>query len=334
MTSYDGYGSVGTPVKPPCGKSVPARPASSSGGGTKALTGAMKLIRFQDIPNQPALGYDLDGLCTCPGKTACRNKLGPDKPCDVPAGTGIDNAAGAILALLYPPSAAQSLTDSLKRGQNGMVVQIQNYNGLKDDADVSVALYNVVGVNGKSDGTGNAAFDGNDEMILDDASLEINTTGPRFTDTSAYVAGGVLVGKLDFDLRLAIPPGTIDAQAPVVAVVPLKAAYIVGKITIVGGTGLEMEDAQLVGRIKENDIFTQISRIGLCQDSGSFEPVKQRACTALDLPAKPGDEAKDLVCDALSLAVGVVIAPARLGGHAAVDNGTGLCGAESLVSCD
>lgn len=331
VTGYDGFAATGTVVKPACGKSRPERPLAATGGGDRALTGTMKLIRFQELPNAPPLGYNIDKLCTCPDKKACRSR-GVDDACDLPIGSGIDNAAGQILRFLYPPGSAQTLTDSLKRGRNGMVVQIQNYNGLKDDPDVSVALYNVVGVNGKADGTGLAKFDGDDEMIVDDKSLVINTMGPQYQTNSAWVAGGVLVAELAFDLRLEVPNALIDASS--VAFVPFKSATLIGKITIVGGTGLEMEDAQLVGRIAEPDLFAQISRIGLCQDSGPFPDVKKKACAALDLPVDPASDGKNVDCNALSLAIEVVITGARLGGHLPVNNGPSLCGNETVGRCD
>jgi hypothetical protein len=39
-------------------------------------------------------------------------------------------------------------------------------------------------------------------------------------------------------------------------------------------------------------------------------------------------------CDALSLAVGITVAPVRLGPTAGVDSGVGACGKEPTPTCD
>ena len=332
ITSYDGFASSSTaPLG--CGKEIPAQPPASTGGGDKTFVGTMSFIRFIDQDDASTLGYDLDKLCTCPGKQACHSLQGAGKPCDVPAGTGVDNAGGAVLNQLNFGAGGDALTEKLRRGRSGLVVQIKNFNGARDDADVTVSLYNVVGVNGKTDGTGVADFKGSDEMIVaDDSLLNVDTLGPKYTDLSAYVADGVLVASLDFPLRLEIPNPVIDASS--IVFVPMKTGHLIGKIETVGASGLRMTDAQFVGRITQAGIFEQLGRLGVCQDGGAFAGIKESTCLALDLPTAPAMDGKDQACDALSLAIGVVVSPARLAGHAPVVDPPSLCGQEPAATCN
>ncbi|MBX3187796.1 MAG: hypothetical protein KF819_12305 [Labilithrix sp.] len=331
VTSYEGF--TPTAGALPCPKSIPPRNPSAPGGGNKTLVGTMNFVRFFAQGDASDLGYDLDNLCTCPGRGACRSKKEAfGGPCDLPAGSGADNSIGQILKVLYPSARNEDLIPSIQAGRFGVVVRIQGWNGLRDDADVAVSLFNAVGVNGKSDGTGRATFDGNDGMIVDRSSLLAAVDfGSKYYDTSAYVTGGLLVAKLDFDFRLEIPNALIDASS--VSSVPLRPAFFIGRIQPVGEGGLKMTDAQLVGRIPAKDVFGQLSGIGLCQDSGFYEPVKQQTCEAMDLPTDPAQTGKDVACDALSFAIGVSIVPAKLGGIGDAPPAARLCGDEATDDC-
>ena len=329
FTSYDGFTADGTV----CGKRVPDRPSAAMGGQGGEIVGAMSELRFIAAEDAAPLGFDLDTLCTCPGKRACTNASAADQQCDVP-NTGIDNAGGLILSVLFPAQLNSRLQGSLRAGVNGLVVRVQGWDGTPNDADLKVSLYNVVGLKGSDGGDPLARFDGNDELIVDDSSLLTTADlGPKYFDTSAYVAGGVLVAAFDFDFRLAVPNLT-DAAAPPSAVeVPLRTARLVGTIERVGASGLRMGDAQLVGRLPADRIFAQLSRIGLCQNSADFAKIKGSTCASLDLPTSPSQDGRNVACDALSFAIGLKISPARLGGHAAPAPAPAPCGDEAPQRC-
>jgi hypothetical protein len=330
VTSYDGF----APDGPTCGKRVPDRPSAAKGAPGGELVGAMTKLQFLSLPAGPPLGYDLDKLCTCPAKRACNNTKATDQQCDVP-NTGIDNAAGAILNVLYPPQADALLQGSLKQGVNGLIVRVQGWDGTADDADVNVSIYNVAGLKAAADGGALATFDGNDEFLVDEASLlNIDDLGSKFFDTSAYVAKGVLVASFDYDLRLQVPNQLDAAAPPSVVAIPLTSARLVGKIEKVGTNGLRMSDAQLVGRIPLDRIFTQLGNIGICSDNPVFGQVKKSTCAALDLPVNPNQDGKNVACDALSFAIGTTIGPAKLGGHAAVAAGVSPCTDTTPQSCN
>ncbi|MDB4936517.1 MAG: hypothetical protein JWP87_3489 [Labilithrix sp.] len=327
VTSYDGF----TPEGPPCGKRVPDRPGAGTGGpGGGNLFGALSAVRFLEPPGAPPLGYDLDKLCTCPDRRACKNPKAVDQQCDVP-GTGIDNAAGGILNVLFPPQADALLQSSLRHGKKGIMIRVQGWDGSANDSDVSVSVFNIVGLKGDEEGGAPATFDGGaDEFIVDDASLlNAMDLGSRYFDTSAYVTNGLLVAALDYDFRLEVPTG--DAAA--VVFVPLRAARLVGKIERVGTTGLRMSNAQLVGRVPIAEIFAQLAAIGLCQNNPMYPTVKASTCAALDLPAKPANDGKDVGCDALSIAIGITAGPAKIGGHAPSAGAQSPCGDQPVERC-
>jgi hypothetical protein len=327
VTSYDGF----TPEGPTCGKRVPDRPGATGGAAGGNLFGAMTAVRFLEPAGAPPLGYDLDKLCTCPDRRACKNPKAVDQQCDVP-GTGIDNAAGGILNVLFPPQADALLQDTLRHGRSGIMIRVQGWDGSPDDSDVSVSVFNIVGLKGDEDGGAPATFDGgNDEFIVDDASLlNAMNLGSRYFDTSAYVSNGMLVASLDYDFRLSVPT-TPDASA--VVFVPLRVARLVGKIERVGTEGLRMTNAQLVGRVPVADIFAQLANIGLCRDNPMFPTVKASTCAALDLPAKPANDGRDVGCDALSIAISITAGPAKIGGHAAAAGAQSPCGEQTPETC-
>jgi hypothetical protein len=330
VTSYDGY----TPDGPPCGKRFPDPPAASAGKTGPERLGMLTFLQFLDQPNTERLGYDLDNLCTCPDVDArpCRNpNAGGDLQCDF-ENTGIDNAAGSILSVLFPPEANDRIQDTLRHGKNGLVVRVREWDGTADDASVNVAIFNVVGLKGDEDGAHPAKFDGNDELVVDEQSLlNVPDLGPKYFSASAYVTKGKLVAALpeyDFRIEVSTPLGTN------VVAIPLRQAHLVGTIQKVGTGGVRILDGQLVGRLPVEDIFRQISGIGLCRADPPFADIKKRTCAALDLPltTTTGRSTK-LTCNALSFAIGTKIEPAKIAGSLAVPITPSRCGEEPPERC-
>ncbi|MDB4941980.1 MAG: hypothetical protein JWP97_1514 [Labilithrix sp.] len=315
FVSYDGFHEDKA-----CGKRVPARPSGGPVTAGGELVGAMSELRFLAAAGGAPLGYDLDGLCTCPEKRACTNVAATDQQCDVPS-TGIDNAGGKILGLLFPPDADGRVQSALDTGQFGLVLRVQDWDGKPDDADVKVSAYNVAGI---QDGA----------FLVDDASLLTSQDlGARVFDTSAYVAGGLLVATFDLDLRLVVPTGAEAAQPTTIVTIPLSASKLVGRIAKVGDKGLVLTGAQLVGRITAPRIFEQLGALGICQGSAAFPGLKQQTCAALDVPALPTLDGKGAACDALSFAVGATFVPVTIGGHAPAAPPIKACAGEAPVTC-
>jgi len=320
LTSYEGFGPAAE-ATPACGKRWPARPAIAD-SGERELVGAVSRLTLFDPPDGGRLGYDLDGLCTCPDpRQACRPRSA-EPPCDE-IGTGVDNAAGEILGNIFSANGPDPLNEDLALGRHGVVVRIRGYNGRLNDPKVQVSLFNVIGLRDAE----RAAFDGRDAFVVD--ALESTDFGTHFIDTSAYVAGGVLVAALDFDLRLNAQ--VADASTPVLA--PIRAARLIGTVRIIGESGLELDDAQIVGRVRQEDLFRQIGRLGLCPGTELYPRVRTQACGLLDLPADPGRDRGDAPCDAISFAIGIRVTAATIGGQGQAHDGDGVCGAAPVEPC-
>lgn len=334
VTSYDGFTADGTT----CGKRFPARPAAPTSGsaGDKELVGVASDVELIDDGAGGPLGYDLDGLCTCPTDLgACRTKTGRGEPCD--QAKGIDNATGVMLRVLVASddSRNKAFTDNFRSGRHGLAVRVQGYNGGRDDPDVAVGLYNVVGVNGDADGGAQARFDGTDQIIVaSDSTANPDNLAPQYVSVSGYVSGYTLVAPFaEFPFRLEIPPMT-GVGPPSVTYIKLKAATFIGKLqkSAIDG-GLAMTDTQLVGRLRVLDILEQLQAIHICRDGG-FDQAKAQACAALDLPLNAKLDGKDVPCDALSFALGVRIKPAKITGFAPARTQPNPCGTEPIGTCE
>lgn len=326
VTSYDGYVHEG-----PEARRFPGRPPPSGAKSGPELLGAMSSLRFLDRGDAGTLGYDLDGLCTTSSldTRACTNAKAVDQT-DL-QGRCIDNAAGAILGNLYPPSADERLLESLRHGRNGVLIRVSDWDGTPNDSSVKVALFNVVGVEGDQDGGAPATFKGQDRFIIDkDSVYNEEDVVPKFVAPAAYVAEGVLVAPLDtFVFRIEVPNAQGTAS---VVFIPLSAATFIGAIARVGASGLRMNAAQLVGRLPVVQLFKQISGIGVCRDSRDFEGIKAQTCAALDLPLDPAAR-RSAPCDALSFAMGFSISPAQLGALASSPGVPSVCGEEPDETC-
>lgn len=286
-------------------KRWPERPNTAPGGTNDNIVGVTRAMKLTSASGG-TIGFDLDGLCTCPDKGSCRNPKAAQAACDI-AGGGIDNSAGAFLGAFQVKD--QDLADGILKGRHGIAVRLDRYNGLPNDPDVTVTLYNVVGVDGKLDGTGTAKLDGTDVFTVDKAS----TGGPellaRFVAVDAYVAGGVLVAPLDFDLRFV----NVQPQlGPLAVTEAMKSVRLVGKIDDARNGKLTMKDALLVGRIPVSTMFARAASASSCSDAGLYPQFLEAVCGSLDLPTEEADDGKDKACDALSFAMKLEIGPGNL----------------------
>lgn len=286
VKSFDGYSDCAP-------KRWPDRPRVSSGGNNE-LFGATRSMS-PVAAGGGTIGFDLDGFCTCPGKSSCVNHHpAPDGLCDKTA-SGVDNQGANFLSAFRLTDA--NLGESIQRGLMGIAVNVSKYNGRADDPDVVATIYNVVGVGGRTDGSATARFDGNDTVITNEQ------TG--YADINAYVAGGVLVGTFaTFDLRLVNQQQGVS----VTSVVTMKSVHLVGKMEA-GPSSLTMRDAVLVGRIPLATMFSRAAAASSCSDAGVFEGLLPTVCGQLDLAADEKDDGRDQACDALSIGLRMEIVP-------------------------
>ena len=249
------------------------------------------------------VGYDIDGLCTCPDRTACiGDRLG--EPCD-DGDAGVDNAVDGLFRLIESRGVAiddKGLSSALAKGRFGIVVRVDDYNGLPDDPKVKVTVFNAVAVNRDQDGK--ARFDGTDEWVLDKESF-VDKGIPLFSTTTAWVTGGVLVAPLpQLILRLRYPVVVETDQFGLVQI-DLRDAHVVARITT-GATGAAtmLTDGVVTGRSPASALLAQMVRSGACRDGGLYPILKLTICGARDLGLLPSNDGTNVSCDALSVGLG------------------------------
>lgn len=323
VTGYDGfYGASAT-----CGARVPAPPAKSANKtATGTFVGAAQTFRFaNDAGAQPAtLGLDLDEHCQFP---ACVPKSGN------PRDLGVDNVLGKFISEKLRPQEDISIR-AIKNGTLGLLVEVTNWNGAEDD-EIDVSLFNVAGINGSADGGAQSVNDGSDVYIARDEDVKALPPVPKFAFTSnkAYVTKRQLVARfLLVRLRVITPttPTTIAAIE-----LPISDAVLVGTVSLVKG-GIEMKDAQLVGRVLDRDMLSIISQLGLCPDSTDYSDRKSDLCGIVDLTDSTNTDGEKRPCTSASISIGLAIAPAKrdpattapapLGPYLCPDNPSDTCG--------
>ena len=243
----------------------------------------------------------------------------------------MDNKGGPLLGALFEND--EALQQSIAHGLQGILVRLDRYNGLANDPDVIASIYNVVGVNEKTDGTGTAKFDGTDSFIVDSNSIiSDGEMKSKYFDEGAYVADNVLVATIpSFRLRLLIPPS--DLSPPVEVIEELRGAQFVGRLEGDASTGIRIEHAVLAGRIPLATMFLQAGPASVCSDAGLFPTIKQSVCGSLDMTVDPQADA-GTSCEALSFAIQLDIVPAQLrNGPKAAPAGAPPC-PPTNISCE
>jgi hypothetical protein len=316
LTSFDGIGPHALPASSPDDASTmadveagppscvhahwPSRPAGvDPPRDLGELTAAVTRLRILDPTTQgKPLGFDLDGLCTCPDPAACVGQRA-DMPCDTDA--GIDNAGDGLFRLLAGqglPLDDTGLRTGITAGQYGLVLRLTGYSGDASDPSVGVAFFNAVGVNG--DG-GVPREDGRDDWVIDEESL-IDQKFPAFIATSAYVSDRVLVAEfVRLVVRARVPTGNSSWG---LIELELRDAHVVASLGVPGNGGVPLSDGQIVGRMPLASFLAQGMRSGACLDSGLYQAVKPIVCAARDLPLDPAKDGRDTPCEALSSAFG------------------------------
>jgi len=318
----------------------PGRPAASDGdggdippviaafetidiglGGTTADGGPTPL---------PPFGYDLDGVCTCPGPPSCQqaSKTAPES-CDDDAGR--DHAA--ITLFRYLGAAASTGTSQIDQGlmagQYGILLVIKNYNGQQNDSSVTVEFYVSNGLNRDPDGgIPTPRFDGTDQWTIDPSSL--SGSQPVFIDDRAYVSMGTVVAHMTKPIPIAFGDRSFLGGATML----LSGAVIVGDLQLLhvgGGTsttlGLGLGQGTIAGRWGTSDLLSTLATIPsngggfLCgTDSVPYQLIKATVCGSADISQNAeNDNASPLAqCDAVSVGLQFTAVPAQLGNVLAV----------------
>ena len=341
-----GLSDVATPeageAGPACTSARPPPRPEGQLGGDLVVVNAIRTFEFGEAndPQKPTSeGLDLDSTCTCPGTRSCRPVLGAGT-CDFLG--GVDNAAGPyFISLVSVLGKDNSVSARIARGQYGLTVRIKNYNGLADDDEVEVAIFNSFGLDvstgdAGTDGSTDAGsvrttpqFDGNDRWTVDAKSLLGGTAYlPNIVDTRAYVRGFTVVATLSNSIR--VGPYTV----------PIVGGTLLAHIVKSGDT-FACDRGTISGRTNARELLTALESVPnpiapssfLCGEDSVFKNVRDRFCQTLDITTDPTLDGRDAPCDAASFSVRFTSSPALLG--AVVDNGRPQkpCGESWVATC-
>jgi hypothetical protein len=273
-----------------CGRNIPTRPTGPNAPNAGELFFALNALEAgNDLTNLPFERYNLDGLCTCPGLSACVPPQGERDFCD--QARGVDNAGGAFLEDLFRLTGSKkTLTERLRGGSSALGLRLRNYDGTPNDTNVEAMVIPLVGIGNDIP----PKWDGTDERLPNEYWLvNKDPLVSKIFDPNAYVRNGVLVMNFSGDFPISD------------LVLKLTDAKIVGKLE-----GGRLVEGHLLGRITGNDTLRALSRFpnpskadsGTC-DGLIFDTLRDRICKSRDLPADPKKDGLDSPCESLSLSL-------------------------------
>ena len=313
----------------PCGVVPPPPSQTMATGGTLSSYAAVQTLAFVEPDAGPLLGYDLDGVCTCPGPASC---VSATQHCDLAGGR--DTSGNQIVALLdnfLQGSAAGTLNAQIAAGKLGLLFEVVDYNGEADDQQVGVAVVTSPGIILDADAgtTQPPRWDGKDVWNVDTASVAGSTPSdggyvyvPLALSTSAYVTSGTLVATLP-SLQIAFGRSLLT----------LTNAVITAVLHADSG-GYDLQQGQLAGRISTHEIQAFMATFRdpfnrstfLCGSDGTFQGFRGNLCGAADLMHDPSLDNTDAGCDAISIVVGFNAIAANVGAP--------YTGKPTVVGCD
>jgi hypothetical protein len=299
---------------------LPARPAADDPSDADVeIVFAVRSFVFDgpDGGAPPLIGYDLDGLCTCPDPEACVAAQSGATHCDDPGGR--DNGGARLLRTFESLSGGdlfsqQVIDDGLDGGAYGMLVRVRNYNGKPNDTQVEVSSFVSDGVAGPDGGTAPPQWNGNDPWIVDKSGVfgSGSPIVPLHSDPQGYVSNGVLVGSFDYPLPIGF--STIDRLD-----VLLAHGFVTGTLTP-SGSGWRIDDGVAGGRWAIGDALSQLAYVHdpandsnyLCPSTNTYGQIELLLCPSLDITSAP-NAPTTTTCDALSFALGFSAESAQLG---------------------
>lgn len=355
-TANDGEppkGDVGAPVDPCRHAEAPSRPGNDDDPTTKLSTITMAVERFvMGEKDGVFTGVDVDGVCTCDsrpgtaydGGESCRSPNSPNSPnsrCD--GDGGLDNAFGQLADSFKSYfDFSEYYNSAIAHGRGNFILQVADYNGRLNDAQVNVALVMSDGIveptcptskREPPDETYSPGWCGDDLWTINpDSVLSIDVPSVVL---SGWVTNGVLVARAP--TGVAVPLGDFgNGYGSVI----LYGAVLFGTMVPLGEdlaprdparTPTEREkqlyrldNATLAGRITARDLLGALGRFHVTLDGGStpylcesptFDSVRQFICGATDLNhLAENDHNPTSVCDALSIGWWFSSAPAVMSG--------------------
>ena len=266
-------------------------------------------------------GFDLDGACTCDdrpgtafgGEASCTPKV---RQCDQDG--GIDNKGAALFEKFAPTgySPNEVANRGIAQGRRGLLLYIKNYNGKKNDRQVSVGLLVTHGIiDGSGCGTTSGqvhsppGWCGNDLWTFPVGQVKPTTKEPLFQG-NGYVNDGVLVFRSDEETTVLFGGTLLPFGSPMMAA-------RLGQ----NQDGHWTLDGLLGGRLPVTDLLAAVGTIndpqgggnGLCNNAALFGTVKKELCDAVDINKSNAFDFKQGACDGVSTAIAFTAEQASVG---------------------
>ena len=306
-----------------CNHALPPPPPVQGAPGAIAFVSAMRTLTGI-VPGDAGtvLGFDLDGVCTCPGPPSCSSPGSPPQPnCDGPGGRDLEG--DGLLELFDEAFASSSLGDLAARiaeGRLTILFYVSGYNGGPDDAQVTFAVYSSNGIRTGDAGTiALPKWDGTDSWSVDPGSVVASNPfdggfayTPAFFTTTAYVTQNTLVAHVP-ELVVQLGFGSITFRAGVFTATIQPDGD--------GGYGLQ---GILGARLTTRDIFTLMGQLRdgagqyLCGTNPTYLSLHTTVCQTADIMASASQDSTDASCNAVSVGAGFAAVAAQLGAEFAV----------------
>ena len=332
-------------------KVLPPRPAADDDASTDNVEVymALQLLDFgtSDGGGAPlrVVGYDLDGLCTCPAIDSCSPYAEAGTQCDLEG--GVDDSTGLLLQEFSGPTNFWDqtyLNNNIAAGNFGAMVHIQGWNGKGNDKQIEVSLFTSNGTPLTDAGIPSVPqFKGNDVWTIDPGAVlggvidpDAGPTPVSAYDLNAYVANYTVVANIS-DMPLAI--GSADGQGLVT--IELTGAHVVAHLTPFGTSGQFQATGTVAGRWQTRKLLTALQVLNdpfqadasLCGNDAVYQLLKPRICAHQDITTSPSNDNTGAPCDALSLAFNFTAVPARYGPVFAKPDAGGGCGPTYSDQC-
>ena len=312
-----------------CAHTAPPAPPLHEGTG-KNVGGLVAAFSYMSLEGRDpkgapiTLGFDLDGLCTCPGAGACKPVTAGTAPlCDDP-GTGQDNAVQKLLDQLksFLPFNDAVFNAALREGLFSELIRIDNYNGTPDDSEVDVAFLNGLALAG--DG-GAPTFRGDSWLVERSSSGVPVYLVKGYVSASTLVARYVQVAGKDGLRMVWTLPGLDGGTGPRVAI-SLTEATISATMSVSADGQLTLTNGRLGAKLTSSNALEIPRAFGQCSGQG-FDQARRQFCALADLPNKDG------LCDSLSFSLAFEAASAKVSGEMDLPSLTACGDAGPAPSC-
>jgi hypothetical protein len=285
-----------------CGKLPPAR-VIAEGGDRRSFLFAVRTFKLKSPADAgaSAIGYNLDQTCGC--QPSCKPPAGASAPCDDEQ-TGIDNVAVNFSygKLDFPSTIEARSNDNLGKGDNGLLIELADYNGQADDSSVTLRLRTSQGTRASAAAGApqiRPKFDGTDIWSVETTEAQ---AVPAYVRDFVIVADNIEQSaiRIDADVQIRLNKAVFTAK-----LVPKDQTFEL-RDGIFAGSWPIVEALKQIGRLS-----LESGKPPLCEDALTMGAVTQLACSAVDMRERTPNA--ELLCNALSVAMGFDAVPALLG---------------------